>query len=91
MLAELAVMCKTRANGSWKNAVVPAAQWGLTLVMTLVVIILIWARGSILSAYKSHFAEHSLPGMASPKIFRSSLNFSKTMLNVSLLRWQESF
>jgi len=76
MLVEIAIVCmagpRTR---SWKIAIASMAEWGMAVVTTVLLIIVIWARGSIISSWQSHFAEQSLPGLSSAQDFPFQINF----------------
>ena len=70
MLAEIAFVCKSPSGRDWrKHACLAAIKWGTAVMMTFLIITLAWARGSILSTWRSHFAEQSIPGLNSANDF----------------------
>ncbi|MGA2248809.1 MAG: glycosyltransferase family 39 protein [Verrucomicrobiota bacterium] len=76
MLVEIVIACKAHAGKRWwKTAISSAIKWGSVAMTTVLIIIAIWAKGSILSSWKSHFAEQSLPGLTSARDFPFQFEF----------------
>jgi len=70
MLVEIALAIKSRPSRShWKTVAIPLFQWGTAVAVTVLIIVAMWARGSVLSSLKSHFGEHPPAGMVGPKDF----------------------
>jgi hypothetical protein len=67
VLAEVALA--GRPERGWKRArrtALDALRWGGGVTVLLATIGLTWARGSLLSSWRSHFDESPVPGLGSP-------------------------
>lgn len=82
----------------WMHAAfLDIAMWGIGVATAFLVIGFIWARGSLLSSFQSHFHEHFVPGHGQPEDYAFSAallgkhleGLAGTVIGLAVCVWQK--